>query len=283
MATRFELVLPGKVTPGLQAAAEEALDEIERIEGQLSYYRPTSEICALNREAGVRPVRVNLEVFRLLQLAVQLSAQTLGAFDITVAPLLRIWGFSGGASRIPSADQLSEAKSQVGCHHLLFNEENQTVRFTHPSVQIDLGSIGKGYAIDCAAGILHDHEIHSALLHGGTSTVIAMGHGIDDQIWKVALPAPTGCSPREIKTVELHESALSFSACWGKSFTQEGKTFGHVIDPHTGEPTEAAQFAAVMHSSATITDALSTALLVRGSSFLPHLQSHYPNLRAWVG
>ncbi len=283
MATRFEIVIPGAPSSRSRAVAEEALDEIERIEAQLSFYLPTSEISALNRDAGQRPVRVNPDVFQLLRKSVRFSQETQGAFDITVAPLLRAWGFAGGNGHAPSASELATARSCVGSQHVRFDDENQTVQFDRPGVQIDLGSIGKGYALDCAAGILRDHEITSALLHGGTSTIIAIGSDGDGNPWKIALPPSAEKKDEAPVSIELQDASLSVSAVWGKSFDADGKRFGHIIDPTTGEPTQTATFAAVMHASATVTDALSTALLVRGRSYLPQLRAAYPALRAWVG
>ncbi len=276
-------MIPDPATTRLQAIAEEALDEIERIEAQLSFYRPTSEISALNRDAGQRPVRVNPEVFQLLQRAVSFSRETQGAFDITVAPLLQAWGFVGGTGHEPSTSELEVARSRVGFQHLQFDDENQTVQFDHLGVQIDLGSIGKGYALDRAVRILRDHEITSALLHGGTSTIVAMGCDGEGNPWKVALPKSPETAEKESVVVQLQDASLSVSAVWGKSFDAFGKKFGHIIDPTTGGPTQSASWAAVTHPSATVTDAVSTGLLVRGQSILPELMKTYPTLRAWTG
>ncbi len=283
MATRFEILIVAPPTPRLQAIAEEALDEIERIEAQLSFYRPTSEISALNRDASHRPVRVNPEVFQLLQRAESFSQETQGAFDVTVAPLLHAWGFVGGTGHGPSTSELEAARSRVGFQHLRFDHENQTVEFDHSGVQIDLGSIGKGYALDRAVGILRDHEITSALLHGGTSTIVAMGCDGEGNPWKVALPKSPETTEKEPVVVQLQDASLSVSAVWGKSFDAFGKRFGHIIDPTTGEPAQSASWAAVAHPSATVTDAISTGLLVRGQSILPELMRTYPTMRAWTG
>ena len=267
MATRFEIVLHGDNPVALRAAGEEALDEIDRIEAQLSLYRNTSEIAHLNARAARGPVRVSPEVFRLLDQAKQLSAETQGAFDITIAPLVRCWGFMGGTGALPAAEAIAEARARIGMHLVELNERDFTVCFAREGVMLDLGAIGKGYAIEQATMILREDGITSAILHGGTSTVSAIGHPPDANAWKVAIERPVENSdtpPATLAVVPLKDEALSVSAIWGRSFHSGDKTFGHVIDPRTGAPTCSALLSAVVLPSATETDALSTALLTLG-------------------
>jgi thiamine biosynthesis lipoprotein len=152
MATRFEIVLHGANAVALRAAGEEALDEIERVESQLSLYRNTSEIAHVNARAAYEPVRVTPPVFRLLEHTRRLSDATGGAFDITIAPLVRCWGFMGGTGRMPSLEEVEAARAKVGWRLIELDAANFTVRFTREGVMLDLGAIGKGYAIERAAG-----------------------------------------------------------------------------------------------------------------------------------
>src|SRR5438876_11856175 len=139
MATRFELLLPGEDHVRLRAAGEEALGEIERLEAQLSFYRASSEISDLNARAAKEPVAVDPRLFRLLQRAQALSEATEGAFDITVAPLMRCWGFVGGTGRLSDPDELEAARSVVGMQRVELDEESFTVRFASEGVTLDLG------------------------------------------------------------------------------------------------------------------------------------------------
>jgi thiamine biosynthesis lipoprotein len=266
MATRFEIVLHGDNTSGLRAAGEEALAEIEKLEDQLSLYRPTSEIAHVNARAAAGPVRVTPSLFALLLEARRLHELTGGAFDITIAPLVRCWGFMGGQGRMPRQEDVEIAMRQVGMRYVELNEQELTVQFAREGVMIDLGAIGKGYAIERAAEVLRENEVTSALLHGGTSTVYAIGHPPDAKHWDIALehppePLPSGAVP---PFVHLRDEAMSVSAIWGRSFHANGELYGHVLDPRTGYPAKAALLAAVVSSSATETDALSTALLISG-------------------
>ena len=183
MATRFEIVLCGENEVSLRAAAEEALDEIERLDAQLSLYNPTSEISHINACASHGPVRVEPALFRLLQHAQRLSRETEGAFDITIAPLMRCWGFMRGAGKLPSPAEVADARSKAGMHLLELNENDFTVRAARAGVMLDLGAIGKGYALERATELLREAGVTSGLLHGGTSTVCAIGPPPDAEVW----------------------------------------------------------------------------------------------------
>jgi FAD:protein FMN transferase len=312
MATRFELVLHGENATRMRGAGEAALAEVERLEERLSLYRPTSEIARVNALAAREPVRVSPLVFRLLQHARQLQTESGGAFDITVAPLVRCWGFMHGTGRLPEAAEIEEARGRSGMAHVVLDEENYSVRFDQEGVMIDLGAIGKGYAIDCAAETLREAGVTSALLHGGTSTVYGLGAPPGAEGWKIAIgPSPdevgtaqpakraafnlfSFCGVRSAQradptlpdhhaiTVVLRDNALSVSAVWGKSFEADGKKFGHVIDPRTGWPVNNAVQAVVVLPSATETDALSTALLVRGLEGHDAISRLRPDMRTMV-
>ena len=285
MATRFEIVLPGADAARLRAAAEEAFDEIERLEAQLSLFRPTSEIANVNARAAHEPVRVSPETFHLLQHAARLSAETGGAFDITIAPLMRAWGFVGGTGHLPDPTELAAARACVGMKLVELDSANHTVRFARPGVSLDLGAIGKGYAVGRAAELLRDLGITSALIHGGTSTACAIGHPPDAESWRIAveysrvspeIPAPL------LAQIELRDEALSMSAGWGKSFQANGREYGHVLDARTGEPANRALLAVVVTQCATETDAFSTALLTLGASGMETIGKLRPGLRALV-
>jgi thiamine biosynthesis lipoprotein len=257
-------------------------------------------------------------VFRLLDEARRLSEATGGAFDITIAPLVRCWGFMGGAGALPFPDAIAEARARIGMHLVELDAGEFTVRFAREGMMLDLGAIGKGYAIERATTILREDGITSAILHGGTSTVSAIGHPPGAETWRIAIERPPesrtgfqpvpenpvefpGASPAPdseaqpsthrdkleacpalIAVVPLKDESLSVSAVWGRCFQSGDKTFGHVIDPRTGEPANAALLSAVVLPSATETDALSTALLTLGSPGLRQITHLRPNTRCLV-
>jgi len=261
MACRFELVLQGEDEPWLRAAGEEALREIERLETQLSRFLPASDVSRINTRASEEAVAVEPWLFDLLKQSLYLHRCTDGAFDLTVGPLMKAWGFYGDGGRVPGADELAQARLHTGMHLVELDEAHRTVRFAHEGVALDFGAIGKGYAVDEAVRVLREAGVERAFLHGGTSTMYGIGKPLDADSWNVAVVDPR--SPDEpVALVAIRDEALSVSAVSGKSFEVEGTCYGHVLDPRLGKPVRGALLAATVTSSAAIADAVSTALLV---------------------
>lgn len=283
MATEFELLVYGDRETYLQSVTEAVFQEISRLEAQLSFYNPNSDISDLNRRAAHGAVVVEPRLFHLLAKAKALSEATGGAFDPTVAPLMRCWGFVGASGSMPTAEAIAEARKVVGMHHLHLDARAYTVEFDTDGVQLDLGAIGKGYGVECAVELLREYEIEAALLHGGTSTAYALGRPPDADAWTVAVQRPFDTTPgHHLTRLTLRDEALSVSAPHGKWFASEGRRYGHVIDPRTGYPAGNALLSALVTASATDSDALSTALLTLGPEGLPVIGSLLPDARALV-
>ena len=252
MATRFELVLGGDDPVRLRAVGEAAMQEIQDCEAAISPFARSSQIARVNQLAHARPVRVDALTMELLQHCRELHASSGGAFDITVGPLLRALGFRGA----PRGDDraIAAARSAVGMQHLELDVEASTVQFLRPGMALDLGAIGKGFALDLAAAVLCEHGVQAALLHGGTSTVLALGPPPGLPAWRIAI-GPWEAPP----IANLVDGALSVSAGHGRQV--DG--VGHVLDPMRGTPVDDdCAAAAVLASSATVADGWSTALLV---------------------
>lgn len=263
MACRFELVLHGEDAVWLRAAGEEALEEIGRLERQLTIFDSASEVSRLNARAAQEPVRVSMALFRLLERAKALHQETDGAFDLTIAPLMRAWGFFRNSGHLPDPDLLDDARARTGMDLVELDASSCTVRFQKTGVMLDFGAIGKGYAVDEAIRVLLEAGVERAFLHGGTSTMYALGTPPDEAAWKVAIPRPDS-DDEPLAVVELQNESLSVSAVWGKAFEAGGRTYGHVLDPRLGRPVDGAVMAAVAAPDAIISDSLSTALLVEG-------------------
>ena len=279
MATRFEMVLHGEDELALRAAGEEALDEITALAAQLNFYGSDSEITRINAGAALGPVPVEPGLFRLLQEAKRVHGLSGGAFDITVAPLMRCWGFADGKHQVPSPGELAKALECVGMDLVHLDAETFTVQFERPGVRIDLSAIGKGFALEIACVILREAGVTSALIHGGTSTVCAIGSPPSGAFWKMAIEHPGWGQPdadipehkRLVAVAKLRDEALSVSAVWGRAFVARGVSYGHVLDPRSGQPAQNALLAAVALPSGTAADARSTALLVSGEAGLATL------------
>ena len=274
MATRFELVMgDGADDPSHRAIAEEALAEIVRLESRLSIFQPMSDVSWINANASHRSVKVEPTLFALLQRCVALSEATDGAFDITIGPLMRAWKFTGETGALPSPELVAGARTRAGYQHLRLDPSTSTIRFARAGMSLDLGAVGKGYAIDQAIAVLKSHGVSSALLHGGTSSVHAVGRPAATEAWRIAWSPPTGGA----RIFELpDDTALSVSAVHGKAFWHDGHQYGHVIDPCTGWPTDDAVSAVVTGPHSLECDALSTALLVHGRAWLPMLRARFP-------
>ncbi|BCW99188.1 MAG: hypothetical protein KatS3mg024_2015 [Armatimonadota bacterium] len=265
MATRFEIALYGAEADRLRAAGEAALEEVEAAERLLSCFRPESDLSAVNAGAAAGPVRVDPRLFALLQMAQEVWRATGGAFDPTVGPLMRLWGFRGGTFREPSPQDLERVRLSCGMHLIELDAQSRTVRFLAEGVQLDSGAIGKGYALDRAAMALRECGAVSALAHGGTSTAVALGSPPDEPSWAVRIAVP-GIERDGGPVVRLKDAALSVSGVHGRTVEWEGRVAGHVLDPRTGLPVEGALLAAVTGPDGARTDAWSTALLVLGES-----------------
>ena len=281
MATRFELVLDGDDVTCLRAAGEEALREIERLDARLSRYRTQSVVSALNAHAAAGPVRVDGEVLALLATCAEVWAGSGGAFDIAVGPLVAAWRCAGEAGRLPEPDALEAARACSGMAHVAIEEDASTVRFLRRGVCLDLGAAGKGYAIDRAVDRLQEAGVTRALLHGGTSSVHALGVQENGQRWPVAWePNPGSANTRE--TFHLSGEGLAISASHGRSFMVDGRTYGHVLDPRAGEPVTGARAACVRGPSSFMCDMLSTALLVRGREWIDQMRARWPEYEGRV-
>jgi thiamine biosynthesis lipoprotein len=258
MATVFEVVLPCG-GPAAQRAAEAALDVIDRLEGQLTVYRTSSEVSRLNRIAAAAPVPLEAKLFELLTVCDGISRATGGAFDVTAGPLIKAWGFFRRAGRVPDAAELADVRCRVGYRHLQFDPNRRSVRFTRPGLEINLGSIGKGFALDAASERLSRAGIADALLSGGNSSVLAVG----DRTWEVGLQHPQ--ARRRLGVVRLRGRALGVSGATHQSFRYNGRTYGHVLDPRSGEPAVGVALAAALAPTAAEADALATAFYVLGA------------------
>jgi thiamine biosynthesis lipoprotein len=263
MATVFEVLLPWGI-PKAEAAATAALDLIDRLEAQLTVYRDTSEVSRLNRLAATAPMPVEARLFDLFALAARLTAETGGAFDITAGPLVKAWGFFRREGRVPSEAELAAAMDSVGMEHVALDPARRTVRFDRPGVEINLASIGKGYALDQAGEALRRHGVTAGLLNGGKSSVLAVGTPPDDpRGWTVGIRHPAQPEER-LAIVRLRNRAMATSAATYQNFAYNSRKLGHLLDPRTGLPATGMALATAFAPTAAEADALATAFFVLG-------------------
>jgi len=275
MACRFEITLPLAESSGVQSARD-ALDRIDALEERLSVYRDSSEITFINNHAGQQPVRMAQDLLQLLLLCRRIHGETDGAFDITAGPVIRSWGFMTRQGRVPAKEEIDAARSLVGMEGVSLDTDNSTIQFLRAGMELNLGSIGKGYALDQVAPELRPRA-RGVLLSAGSSSVLAVGspHGRDG--WRVGVRHPY-LKQRRIAALWLRDCAMSTSAGGEQFFEHEGKRYGHILDPRTGEPASGVAAVTVIARSAALAEALSTAFYVGG----PELAGQYCALHPQV-
>jgi FAD:protein FMN transferase len=280
MACQFEIYCGGQRNQQAGLAALAALDLVDQLEAQLSIYRESSEISQINRSAALEPVTVEPRLFALLEQAVELSRQTDGAFDITTGPLARVWGFVTRTGAMPGADVVAAARELVGSRHLALDPARRTLRFTLPGVEINLGSIGKGYALDRCAETMSEFGVGDFLLHGGNSSVLARGSAVDAgerPLWTVGLRDPYR-PERRVGKIHLRDRALATSGSGTQFFLHEGRRYGHILDPRTAWPAAGVLSATAIAPSAAEADALATAFYVLGPDRTAQYCAEHPQV-----
>jgi thiamine biosynthesis lipoprotein len=264
MGSTFSIVLYGLDRDRLESAARAAFDEVRRLDRLLSARRPDSECSLVNRCAAREPVPVSRELYRLLERCLRHSRETEGAFDITIGPVTRAWGFHGGAGIVPAADVLAEARAHVGHHLVQLDAATGTVQFDHPGVEIDLGGLGKGYAVDRAADVLRAHGIDTALVAGSTSSLFGLGAPpAEPRGWRADIRDSAHRGTR-VAQVFLKDAALSTSGTGEKCFWSCGVLYSHILNPRTGWPLQSITQVSVVGPGAEDGEVWAKACLLNG-------------------
>jgi FAD:protein FMN transferase len=277
MACRFEITLASGDAWSLPVARA-ALDTIDRLEDQLSVFRENSVISEVNRRAADDAVDVDEGLYRLLTLCGSLHRETGGAFDITSTALSKCWGFLAREGRLPSAEAIAAARTRVGFDAVDLDAGRRTVRFTRHDVQLNLGAVGKGYALDQVAQQMRAGGVTNALFSAGRSSLLALGGGREG--WQVEIVSPRASRP--LATVWLRDAAIGTSGAGEQFVDVDGVRYGHVIDPRTGWPASGVLSASAIAPSAAIADALSTAFFVGGRELAERYCAEHPDVVAVI-
>lgn len=264
MGTFAEISVYGPNKESAASAIREAFEEMERLDGLMSNYKSTSELSRINREAPLSPTSCDPELLKVIEKSLAYSTLTEGAFDITVEPLVSKWGFYDGKVRVPDAKEIKSILPAVSYRNIdiIKQGDSTLISFRHPDTRIDLGGIGKGYAVDRAVEVLKRRGITSALVNLG-GNIYALGHPPGARAWKVGVQ-----HPREkgllLGYLELRDKAVATSGDYERFFTIDGKRYSHIIDPRTGMPARGVISVTVVADSATEADALSTGAFILG-------------------
>jgi FAD:protein FMN transferase len=278
MGTVFEIAAYDQASEHGSGAIEKALEEVVRIDELFSNYKPESALSQLNRSAHFEPQRVPPDLYRVIAESLQYSRLTNGKFDISVAPLVDLWkaALSGGA--IPSVEQQNRVRGCVGYEKIALIPPDK-VTFHSPCLRLDLGAVGKGYAVDRAAEVLRSWGIHNALINAGGSTLLAMGAPPGKSAWLLHLRDP---SDKLDPQVMLNDQSVSTSEQTPPSLLGKDSA-GHIIDPDTGTLLRTDFAVSVIAKTGSATDGLSTSLLLVGPEKGKVLASHFDHVSAvWI-
>jgi thiamine biosynthesis lipoprotein len=237
MGTTYTIAAYGHDRFAVDSAMESAFEEAARLDRMLSNYRPESEWSRVNRDAGRGPVAVSEELFDLIEQCLAYSRASDGAFDITVGPLMKIWGFYKQDGRIPHRAEIRQALGRIGWKNIQLDRTGRTVRFLKP-IEMDPGGIGKGYAVDRMIAILKKQGVDRALISAGRSSIYGLGAPPSEpRGWRVMIPDPRD-RRKTAREVFLRNASMSTSGSTEKFFAVGGKVYSHIMDPRSGYPAE---------------------------------------------
>ena len=261
MGTQAWVTIYGLDEEAAEAAAGEALRELHRIEGFMSNWKKDSEISLLNRESDGAPHKLSSELFHVISRAVYFSDITAGAFDISARPLVQLWGFQGGAAKLPTGSEIDAALQKVGYEKILLDIESKSI-ILPPGMELDLAGIAKGYAVDRAVSVLKDHGVERGMINLG-GNIYAIGSPPGTKGWRVGIRDPRG-GRNTTGSLLLSDAAVATSGNYENYIELEGKIYGHIIDPRVGRPVSHTLSVTVVAASALQADALSTGFFVLG-------------------
>jgi thiamine biosynthesis lipoprotein len=259
MGTVFEIAAYAESSEYASATIDKALNEIVRIDDLMSNYKPDSALSNLNRSAHFRTQKVPGDLYRAIERAVRFSRLSAGKFDITVAPLVNLWKAALAGDSMPTPEQRKQAQECVGYEKIELTPPDE-VMFHSSCMQLDLGAIGKGYAVDRAGEILHAAGLRNAFINSGGSTILAMGSPPGQAGWLVHLRDP---SHKFDPYVMLKDQSVSTSEQTTSSLLEPASS-GHIIDPTSGTPIDTRFAVSVITPLGTPSDGLSTTLLLLG-------------------
>lgn len=280
MGSRFEVTVVAKDSVEGNNFINLAVAEISRIEKLISSWDPASQTSEVNRNAGIKPVKVDDELFQLIKRAIDISKLTEGAFDISFASMDKIWKYDGSMTEMPSEEAIKESVLKVGYHNIELDSENSTVYLKLPGMKIGFGAIGKGYAADKAKNLLMDKGVVAGIINA-SGDMNTWGTQPNGESWKVAITNPMDKN-KAFALLPLKENAVVTSGNYEKYVTFNGVRYTHIIDPRTGIPATEVISVTVFAPKAELADALATSIFVMGKDVGIDLIEQLPKIECIV-
>lgn len=263
MGSRFELTAVHPDAGAARLAIEAAYAEIDRLEAILSEWIESSETSAVNRNAGVAPVKVSPELFSLLKRSLKVSRLTHGAFDVTFLAVGRLWDFKAKPPSKPDVQAISDALAGVGSDKVVLDEAAQTVYLRHPATRIGFGAIGKGFAANRAAAVLGKLGATGGVVNAG-GDLLAFGSQEDGRPWRIGIANPLA-RDKVFGYLDVHGMAVVTSGDYERFLVLDGERYSHILDPRTGYPVQELRSVTVICPDAELADALATGVSVLGT------------------
>ena len=262
MGSDFEITIVDKNESNANFLLDLAINEISRIEKLISSWDKNSQTSLINLNAGIKPVKVDKELFDLITRALKISDLSQGAFDISYASLDKIWYFDKEMLEMPSKEDIIKSVSKVGYHNIILNKEKQTVFLKIKGMKIGFGAIGKGYAADMAKSILVKNEVKSGIINA-SGDLTAWGKKPSGKDWMVAIVNPLNKS-KIFSWLPIKNKAVVTSGNYERFIKFNDKSYSHIIDPRTGYPSQGILSVTIFTEKAELADALATSVFVLG-------------------
>ena len=241
---------------------DEAVSEIIRIEKLISAWDPDSETTLINKNAGIKPVKVSLELFKLIERAKQISEITDGAFDISYSSIDNIWKFDGSMQYMPTKEEVKNSIRKVGYNKIILNARDQSVFLNQKGMRISFGAIGKGYAADKAKELLVSKQVIAGVINA-SGDLTTWGTKASGEKWLIGIANPLS-KDKIFSWLPIVESSVATSGNYEKFVVFNGKKYSHIIDPRTGYPSRGVNSVTIFAKSAELCDALATAVFIMG-------------------
>jgi len=264
MGSRFDISVVASSPEDGEKYLDLAIAEISRIEKLISSWDANSQTSEINRNAGIKPVKVDTELFELIQRAIQISKITEGAFDISYASMDKIWKFDGTMIEMPTEEEIKNSVQKVGFENIVLDQNMQTVFLKLPGMKIGFGAIGKGYAADKAKKLLQDNGVKAGLMNA-SGDLNCWGKQPDGSSWKVGITNPLN-KDKLFSWFDIDNQGVVTSGNYEKYIEFNGKRYTHIIDPRTGYPATGILSVTVFAPKAELADALATSIFVMGTS-----------------